>query len=147
MFTFKPAIWRNSTLYELPRPVTLLRLQDSWDITRFKVPLAAGDIVAGTSRNGLDVAIEGQLAAQAGQPVAGEEQMFLELETLRTQLDVTDPDTFELFLYHDSPSGTYRSLRGCTTLRFDYDLSSPRLFTYSIAIHAADPTIYTAAPA
>ena len=73
--------------------------------------------------------------------------MFQELEELRARLDVTSAgDEYEFFLYHDAASATYRKLKSCTTIRFDYDLSSKALFTYSIAIHAEDPAIYTAAP-
>ena len=147
MFIFKPAIWKNSTLYELPRPVLALRIQDSWDFEEFKVPLAGGDFQEGRSLNGVDISIEGQCGSQAGQLKADEEQMFAELEALRSALDPSSPDeAFELFLYHDPSSATYRSFRGCSSARFEYDLSSPHLFTYSALVHAADPTIYATAP-
>ncbi len=148
MFLFKPALWRGGELYELPRPITSLRVQDAWDYARFKVPLAAGDVTAGHSRNGVDIAIEGRLAAQAGDLKLDEAAMFTALEQLRTRLHVSAAGAFfELFLYHDPATSTYRSFRQCCTTRFEYDLSDARLFTYSAVIHAADPTIHTGPPA
>jgi hypothetical protein len=147
MFTFKPAIWRNSTLYELPRPIVSVRLLDSFDFEQFKVPLAAGDAVEGRSQNGVDVSIEGQIGTQAGQLKTDEASMFTAIETLRANLAADSPeDSYELFLYHDPGSSTYRSLRGCSTVRFEYDLSDPHLFTYAVVVHATDPEIYTQAP-
>lgn len=147
MFLFKPALWRDGLLYELPRPITSLRIQDSWDYARFKVPLRDGDAAAGPSRNGVDIAVEGQLGAQGGALKLDEAAMFLALETLRERLHVDDSaDGYELFLYHDPASGVYRSFRRCHTTRFEYDLTDPRLFTYSLVVHAADAVIYSAAP-
>ncbi len=148
MLTFKPAIWRNSTLYELPRPVRSVRVQDSWDFAQFKVPLAAGDAVEGRSQNGVDIAIEGECGTRAGTLLAGEQAMLDELEALRGALGVTSPEsTYELFLYHDASTGTYRSFRDCSTVRFEYDLSEPWLFTYSLLIHAANPQVFDQVPA
>lgn len=50
-FTFKPAVYQNSTLYELPRPVLSIRVVDTWDFERLKVPLADGDFLAGHSQH------------------------------------------------------------------------------------------------
>lgn len=148
MFLFKPAIWRDSELFELPRPIIVLRIQDSWDFARFKVPLLDGDTLTGHSRGGVDVSLEGQVAAQAGDLKLTEAAMFAALESLRAALDVSGTDDlYQLFLYHDAGSATYRSLKSCSTVRFEYDLSDKRLFTYSAVIHAADPQIYTTAPA
>jgi hypothetical protein len=147
MFRFKPAVWDGAVLYELPRPVTAVRIQDSWDFARFKVPLGAGDALAGRSPNGVDIAIEGEFGMQAGALKAGEESMFVAIEALRAALSADAPDaTYELFLYHDVATSTYRSFRNCTTVRFECDLSESKLFVYSALIHASDPTIYTVAP-
>jgi hypothetical protein len=148
MFSFKPALWRNDTLYELPRPITSLRIQDAWDFARFKVPLRDGDTLAGHSRGGVDVSLEGQLASHSGDLKLTEADMFSALEALRAALHVEHAaDLYQLFLYHDAGTSTYRSFKSCTTVRFDYDLGDKRLFTYSALIHAADPVIYTSAPA
>ena len=148
MFHFKPAIWRNDLLYELPRPVVALRIQDTWDFARFKVPLHDGDTLAGHSRGGVDISLEGQLASHSGDLKLTEADMFAALEALRSALDVIGSDNlYELFLYHDDASSTYRSFRSCSTVRFEYDLGDQRLFTYAAVIHAADPVIYTTPPA
>lgn len=147
MFTFKPAIWRNDTLYELPRPIVAVRVQDAWDFERFKVLLRDGDDVAGRSQNGVDVAIEGQIGTQAGALKTDEAAMFAALESLRAALGVSSPEEgYELFLYHDPASSTYRSFRGCTTVRFEYDVSDKALFTYGVVVHAGDPAIHGEAP-
>lgn len=143
-FTFKPAIYRDAILYELPRPVVSVRVREAWDFEQFKVPLAEGDFVVGHSRNGVEIALEGQVGTQAGALKATEEAMFAELEQLRAMLSVGSPEeSYAFFLYHDAASGTYRHFKRCTTVRFDYDLSDPHLFAYSVGIHAEDPVIYT----
>ena len=123
-FTFKPALYKNSALYELPQPVLAVRIQDAWDFEQFKVPLSAGDFLTGHSQQGVVISIEGQIGEKTGAPKALEQAMFAELEALRTALDITsDSDKFEFFLYHDSSSSTYRKFKSCSTVRFDYDLS------------------------
>ena len=146
-FTFKPAIYKDETLYELPRPVLSLRIQDAWDFEQFKVPLAAGDFTAGHSRGGVDISLEGQIGSQSGELRLTEEAMLDELESLRAALDVTAAGgKYVFFLYHDESSATYRHFKSCSTVRFDYDLSRKPLFTYSLLIHAEDPTLYHTAP-
>lgn len=148
MLHFKPAIWRDGTLYELPRPIRSLRIQDQWDFTRFKVPLVDGDLTVGRSRDGVDIVIAGQIGSQAGMLRLTEAEMFAELEALRAALHQSaDDGPYELFVYHDASAGTYRSFRGCSTVRFEYDLSNHALFDYSAVIHADDPTIYRDPPA
>lgn len=147
-FTFKPAIWKNSALYELPRPVRTVRIQDAWDFEDFKVPLADGDSLVGRSQQGVDISLEGQCGTQADALKSTEQEMFEELETLRSKLGVSSPgETYDLFLYHDDVSGLYRHFKSCTTVRFEYDLSDKHLFTYTALVHAEDPVIYTTGPA
>ncbi|QDU41031.1 hypothetical protein Mal4_53960 [Maioricimonas rarisocia] len=147
MFHFKPAIWRDDTLYELPRPIRSLRIQDEWDFQRFKVPLVDGDLTVGSSRDGVDIIVSGQIGSQSGELRLTEADMFSELEALRTALDRSAGDApYHFFLYHDPGAETYRSFRECTTVRFEYDLSKQALFAYSAVIHAGDPTIYSDAP-
>ena len=146
-FVFKPAVYDGSSLYELPRPIVSLRLQDAWDFEQFKVPLRDGDTAVGHSRDGVDIAIDGQIGTQQGELKASEEEMFQEIETLRSRIDVdSSADKYELFLYHDAASDVYRKFKSCSTVRFDVDLSDKHLFTYSAVIHADDPVIYTTAP-
>lgn len=147
MLHFKPAIWRDGTLYELPRPIRSLRIQDEWDFTRFKVPLVDGDLTVGRSRDGVDIVIAGQIGSQAGTLRLTEAEMFAELEALRAALNpLPDDEPYEFFVYHDPSAGTYRSFRRCSTVRFEYDLSNHALFEYSAVIHADDPTIFHDAP-
>lgn len=147
MFRFKPAVWKNATLHELPRPVTVVRVLDSWDFARFKIPLAAGDTLAGRSSNGVDISIEGEVGTQGGSLKGDEASMFAAVEALRAALGPDAPDEeYELFVYHDMASSTYRSFHRCSTVRFEYDLSAPQLFTYSALIHASDPEIHASAP-
>ena len=139
---FRPSIRRNGTLYELPRPIVSVRINDTWDIERYKIPLLQGDTFVGHSRSGVDIALEGQIGSQAGQITLDEPTMFAALEQLRTALNVADEtDRFELVLYQDDDSD-FRSFRECSSLRFEYDLSNARLFTYSVVIHASDPSIH-----
>lgn len=147
MFRFKPAVWKAGTLYELPRPVTVVRWQDSWDFARFKVPLAAGDAIAGRSANGVDIVLEGEIGTQGGALQGDEAGMFAAVQALRSALSAATPDqVYQFFLYHDAASATYRSFKRCTTVRFECDLSAPQLFSYSALIHSADPAIHTSAP-
>jgi hypothetical protein len=147
MFRFKPAIWRDSILFEFPRPVPVLKVQESWDVERFKIPLQDGDRWVGHSRNGVEIALQGQVGSQAGALKLTEEEMFAAIEALRTALHVgPDDDRYAFFLFHDDASSTYRHFRNCSTVRLDYDLSNEKLYTYSAVIHAEDPVLYTTAP-
>ena len=148
MFLFNPAIWRNGVLYELPRPVVAVRIQDAWNFEKLKVPLSNGDIYTGHSQLGVDLSVEGKVGTASGTIQATEEKMFLTLESLRAALQV-DPThaPYDFFLYLDNSTKTYRSFRRCTTVRFEYDVSDPHLFTYRIVIHAADPKIWSVGPA
>ncbi|MEX0701186.1 MAG: hypothetical protein WD069_03745 [Planctomycetales bacterium] len=146
-FTFRPAIYRNAALYELPRPIDVLRLQDGWDFDRFHVPLADGDVTLGHSQQGLDIALEGRIGTQAGALRASEQAMFDEIAALRSALGVgAGEGPFELFLYYDEASETYRKFKSCSTVRFESDLSDPHLFAYSAVIHADDPAVYATGP-
>lgn len=144
MWVFKPAIWKSGVLTELPRPVTGLRLLDSWDYERFKTPLADGDHAAGHSRNGVDVQIEGQVGSFASSVPTDEADMLQVLADLRLVLDVDGAaERYSLVLYHDATAGLYRLLRKCSTVRFESDLSDKTLFTYSLLVHASDPVLVT----
>ena len=147
MFMFRPSIVRDSVVYELPRPVISLRIQDSFDYSKLKAPRIAGDILVGHTSSGVDIVIEGQIGSHEGTPQLSEEQMFLTLESLRQSVhSVTPEDRYRLFLYFDPETATYRSFRECATARFEYDLSKPRLFTYSLVVHASQPAIEQSAP-
>ncbi|MEM7810390.1 MAG: hypothetical protein AAF532_02790 [Planctomycetota bacterium] len=145
-FVFRPAIYDGSALYELPRPVTRLRVQDSWDSADFKVPLRDGDFRAGLSRDGIEISVEGQVATQAGVLLADEGAMFSAVAELRERLDTQGDGRFEFFIYHDTTSSTFRKFKSCSAGRTEADLSSARLFSYSLLIHAEDSRLYTTGP-
>ena len=146
-FTFKPAIYRDSSLYEFPRPVDSLRVRDSWDFQTIKIPLADGNTVVGGSRQGVEIIVEGRFGSQAGTLTLTESGMFQEIEDFRNALDVPETsDTYSFFLYHDATAGVYRKFKSCLTIRFEFDLSDEKLYSYSAVIHAADPVVYTTAP-
>jgi hypothetical protein len=146
MFSFKPAVYRSPTLYELPRPIVALRVHDAWDFAQFKVPLADGDSLSGHSRQAAEITIEGQIGTQAGTLKPTEETMFDEIEQLRSVLHVDESaPPYDFYLYYDLATGTYRRFTDCSTVRFEADLSDPHLFTYSVVIHAADPKLYNTA--
>jgi len=146
-FFFKPAIYKNSVLVQLPLPVVSVRVQEAWDFEMLKVPLADGDFVTGHSQQGVSISIDGQIRAQAGAPKASEEAMFAVIENMRSTLDVSAAgDKYSFFLYHDVATSTYRKFKSCSTVKFDYDVSDKNLFPYSIVIHAEDPVLYTTAP-
>lgn len=142
-FQFKPAIQRSGEFYELPRPVSSLTMQETWDADRFKTLLVDGDTVTGSTRNGVDITLTGELASQGGALNLSEAEMFAALEELRTRLHVGgDAEKYRLYLYHDAASATYRYLDSCTTVRLETDLSKVAAFSYRVVIHAENPQIY-----
>ncbi|MDA0833443.1 MAG: hypothetical protein O2955_04770 [Planctomycetota bacterium] len=145
-FIFQPAVSLAGERYELPRPVTKLVIEDVWDVQRFKVPLKAGDQLAGHSQNGVEITLTGQFGTRAGELTASEEEMFAALEELRTALHVGDElQKYSLYIYYDELTETYRRFQHCSTIRFAYDLSDVHLFGYSLVIHAEDPVLYATA--
>jgi hypothetical protein len=143
MIHFAPAILRDDSLVEFPRPLTVCRIHDSWDFMKMKVPLQDGEQIAGPSRDGVDVILEGQLGSHAGELTLTETTMLETLLTLREALHVTGEKTFELILFQDEFGSAARSLRRCLANRFDIDFSNPHVYAYSVSIHAADPVLYT----
>jgi len=146
-FEYKPAIYKNAQLYELPKPILSLKLQDSWNQEQFRVPLATGDVLVGHAQNGLTISVKGELHHTTGTPKAAELALFDDLETLRAALSTSSPDErYELLLYHDDNAELYRRLVSCATLHFQFDFADQHRMVYGIEIHAEDPIIYTTAP-
>ena len=146
-FQFRPAVYRGSELYELPRPIETLRVLDSWDAASLKVPLKAGSWRAGLSQNGVEIRGHGQLGTTAGNLVISEEDMFDAWVELRSRLSIGQPEEkFEFFLYCDVESAVYRKFKNCTTIQMEGDLSSKQLFEYDFVIFAEDPVIYSSGP-
>lgn len=141
---WRPALWRNDELYEFPRPIPQVRIRETWDAERFKVPLVDGDTLAGGSRNGVEIALTGQIVVENdSDPLA----LLATLMELRDALHVSgDDEKAWLFLIHDAGAEVYRHLRGCSTVRFHYELTDGLHITYEAVLHADDPTIYDTAP-
>ncbi|MAT14604.1 MAG: hypothetical protein CMJ46_04965 [Planctomyces sp.] len=147
MLEFRPGIYRGGELYELPRPVRSVRLQEGWDFEQFKVPLRDGDKVTGHSRRGVEILLEGEVGSQGGTLKISEAEMLETILELRALLDVDDDGSkYSLILYRDLEADVYRRFKKCTTVEFEYDLSQPQLFTYSLIVHAEDPVIYQTDP-
>ncbi len=145
--TFRPAVYKGGELFELPRPITQVRILDRWDFERLKVLLSPGDYLTGHSRHGIEISIEGQFGSHEGSLSLTEEEMFVVWEGMREMLDVTeDSEKFEFFLYHEGSDGSYRKLKECSTVRLECDMSNKHLFEYAVTIHADDSSLYPTAP-
>lgn len=147
--TWKPAIYKNSTLVQLPRPVRELQYGIAWDFRQSKIPLLDGQSSVGHSKNGRTVSISGEFAIQAGTPKLTEEDMFNLMTTFEALLDVSQAsDKYEFFSHHDATLGTYRKLKNCfpTRLTTSFGDGDRIAFTYAAEIMSEDSTIYTTAP-
>ena len=76
MLEFLPTIIRDDQLLELPRPVSICRMHDSWDYLKLKVPRQEGDQISGTSRDGVDIVLEGQVGTQGGELKLSEQRIL-----------------------------------------------------------------------
>lgn len=145
MLQFIPAILKGSDVIEFPRPILVCRVHDSWDFLKLKIPRQDGELLAGSSRDGVDITIEGQVGSHTGELKLSEELMLETLETLRAALHSSEDSGYSLALYQ-SGSDEYRYFRRCLTSRFDFDLSSQRIYSYAVSIHAADPMLHDGLP-
>ncbi len=146
-FPLRPAVERGGEVYELPQPITNFAIKDSWDGERFKTLLVDGDTTVGTTRNGVDITLFGEIGSEAGDVALTRAEMLAALEELRARLHVgLDDDKFRFYLYRDVESETYRFFESCTTTRLETDLTNPQAFRFELVIHADDPTIYEALP-
>jgi hypothetical protein len=152
---FAPAIAREANLWELPRPITKLRWDDTWDRLKFKVPLRLGDQTTGQSLNGAELVIEGQLRRHQAHELRSESERLAVLIALREQLllgdggSVSGPDRFEPIEIAPSPfdlvvavdTETLAQLRwtACTAVRVEWDVSDEHVWTYRLELHADDP--------
>jgi hypothetical protein len=142
---FKPAVERGGEWYELPGPVTHFSLSDTWDGERFKTLLVDGDTVVGSTRNGVNLSLAGEISSPPGSALQGPSDLFAVLAELRDRLHVgSDDEKYRFYLYRDADAGTYRYFQSCTTIRLETDLSNSTAFQYRLMIHAEDPQIYDA---
>ncbi|MFO1091826.1 MAG: hypothetical protein U0992_00735 [Planctomycetaceae bacterium] len=133
------------TLYELPRPVTVVRWQDSWDFAcrcRWR-----RDLITGRLANGVDIALEGEIGTRGGALAGDEAGMFAAVQALRAALVGVDAGpglpVFCITTQRARRIGRSSGARPCGS---SATCRRPQLFSYSAAIHAADPAIYTSAP-
>jgi hypothetical protein len=145
MIQFIPTIFHGETAIEFPRPVTVCRIHDSWDFLKLKVPRLDGEQIAGPSRDGVNIVIEGQIGSLSGELKLSEEEMLSAVEALRTALHTESDQGFALALYRDDLEN-YRYFKQCVTSRFDVDLSNQRIYSYAVSIHAADPRLHDGLP-
>lgn len=150
-FVWKPAIYKDSTLTQLPRPISRVRLNLDWDRRESKVPLLDGLSTTGHSKNGRIITISGQFGWNADGPLCDEGDSLDEAEVLIGLLDIaTDSEKFELFLYHDASSAVYRKFKQCSPVSFGDahgDTQEERVAgPYELVILAEDPVLYTTAP-
>jgi len=141
---FSPRVYNGSTLTEFPRPVLSFSITDSWDFRESKVPLADREDFDGQSRNGKRVSVSGQIAISGGIKQLTEIEMIDTWNTFVGQLDTSNSDNYELFVYHDAVAATYRKYKNASTIDASIDLGddSHVTFTYSVSIKIEDPVLY-----
>lgn len=144
--SISPAIEQSGgVLYLFPQPVTRMLVGDAWESP--SLPLPAGEPLSEHVRTGVEIQIKGQLASHAGESLLSEVAMLAELETFRSALAaVSSGGSYSLYLYHDESSSYYRRFQDCSTIEFEFDVSVPQLFSYSVKIYAEDPVLYATAP-
>lgn len=150
-FVWKPAIYRDSTLTWLPRPVEGFHLQNEWDKRDSKVPLKDGISTTGHSQNGRVITIRGNVGWNESGPLPDEGDALTELEAILTLVDISaDSEKFELFIYHDAGSATYRKFKECSPQSFTYAIGEKQdervSAPYDLVILAEDPVLYSTAP-
>ena len=142
MWTFAPAVVLPQETIELPRPVTTLKLLDSWDAARFRIPGRAGEVTRGSAPGGVTIAIRGRIGSQAGTLAADESAMLDVLHRIREALhDLGPDDSFGLAIYRDGES--LRGFTDCTPLKVEADLSDAALFGYSLVVRAGSVQLVT----
>ena len=153
---FRPAMYHSSLpgtgVYMLPGPqLDPPELAGDFDAKTFKIPLAKGDRRHGISPNGLTISLKGYITVTYLQAdntptvLLGEEQMWDESEKLKSRIDRRGEMKYEFFLFFDETDSLYRKYKCCTTVNFTM-MMDPHAYTYSLTIHAEDPTQYTGAP-
>lgn len=140
MLTFSPALVLPGGTFNLPRPVTSLKILDGWDASRFKIPTRPGEVTRGRSPGGVTVSIRGQVGRHEDVVRAGEAAMFQTLEAMRAALHGLNPEeAFGLALFRDGPA--VRGFSGCTAAKVECDLSEASLYGYALVLRADDPVL------
>ncbi|WP_437194555.1 hypothetical protein [Planctomicrobium sp. SH527] len=141
MFQFAPAIVRDLDLIPFPRPILSCQVHDSWDYLKMKVPNRDGNEISGISQDGVSISIEGQIGSVSGSLKLSEAEMLSAAETLREALNASGETGYVLSLFNDDADNR-RYFQNCLTTRFEIDFSNPAIYSYSVSIFAADPTLY-----
>ncbi len=140
---FSPGVLWGGGFYELPRPVNRVQIQDHWDYSRYQVLLNDGDATRGLSRKGVDINVSGNIASQSGDLLVSEAEMFAAIEELRQIFCSQAESLFVFYLYRDAVSKMSRYFQKCSVSRFQYDISQPELYSYTLTLHADDPVLYS----
>lgn len=139
---FRPKIGRGEEIYELPRPVSLVGLKETWDAERFKTLLVDGDTSVGSTRNGVDITVSGVIGSTESALMTPAE-LFAALADLREQVHVGPDDVkYRFFLLHDADASLYQFFQACSTVRLETDFRHMTAIQYRLVIHADDPMIY-----
>lgn len=146
---WKPAIYDGSNLVELPRPISSLVSNLSWDWRKSKVPLKDGLTGDGPSKNGRDIEVQATVAIDgSSSPLITEIAMYDRLVAIENAMEVNGTDRLEFFIYHDTTSGVYRKFSSCLPVDFSWEIGDQTVsvFRYTLKIHAEDPDSKSTAP-
>jgi hypothetical protein len=154
-FIWKPALWHSDygdadDIYLLPQPVIQLDIGWSWKLQEHKVPRKSGATSYGLALDAVPISITGEFGKNASGVTDSEQEMWTELETLRSKLAAADDsEKLELFLYHDtSGGGTYRKLKSVRPVSLQPSVGDAAriVFGYQLVLMAEDVAVYTTAP-
>ena len=146
---WKPAIYDGSSLIELPRPISSLVSNLSWDWRRSKVPLKDGITGDGPSQGGRDIEVQATVAINGDSgPLITEIAMYDRLIEIEDAMDVNGTDRLEFFIYHNASSAVYRKFTPCLPVDFSWEVGDQTtgVFRYTLKLHAEDPESKTTAP-
>lgn len=113
------------------------------------MPRVAGATSYGLALDTLPITIIGEFGKSASAVTDSEQEMWTELETLRTKLaSADDSEKLELFIYHDTGSATYRKFKQVRPVSLQPSVgdSSRVIFGYQLVLMAENPAIYSTAP-
>ena len=137
---FAPALELGETMVLLPGPIRKFQVQDGWSYDRHKVLLEEGDRTVGSTRNGADISIEGDVAFQGATRLLSELEMSSALESLRELVNGHVGEDLKLYLFQDE-LGNCRYFERCSVVKLRCDLSEPELYQYQLTIHAGQPSM------
>lgn len=141
MFQFAPAIVRDLDVTPFPRPILSCLVHDNWDYLKMKIPNRAGNEISGVSQDGVSISIKGQIGSVSGSLKLTESEMLTAAEALRDALNASGETGYVLSLFEDELENR-RYFQNCLTTRLEIDFSNPAIYSYSVSIFAADPTLY-----